>query len=108
MSEQEAEALGLGTQGAVVTGTTTRRSADASPAVDNRLAVKDLASEALQLDDFFGGGAAVEEDEDEDEDFVDFTDPSTGEWNSPTRGGKLPEPTRHGDWHHNGRCTDFS
>ena len=106
MSEQEAEALGLGTQGAVVTGTTTRRSADASPAVDNRLAVKDVASEALQLDDFFGGGAAVEEDEDED--FVDFTDPSTGEWNSPTRGGKLPEPTRHGDWHHNGRCTDFS
>ena len=59
MSEQEAEALGLGTQGAVVTGTTTRRSADASPAVDNRLAVKDVASEALQLDDFFGGGAAV-------------------------------------------------
>ena len=38
---------------------------------------------------------------------VDFTDPTTGEWNSPTKGGRMPEPTRHGDWHHKGRCTDF-
>lgn len=22
-------------------------------------------------------------------------------------GPKGPEPTRHGDWHYNGRCTDF-
>ena len=22
-------------------------------------------------------------------------------------GSKGPEPTRHGDWEHNGRCTDF-
>ena len=75
----------------------------------SRLAVEDVGKNALQLDDFFGGGTVEEdEDEEEDEDFVDFTNPETGEWNSPTRGGKRPEPTRHGDWHHMGRCTDFS
>jgi ubiquinone/menaquinone biosynthesis C-methylase UbiE len=73
-----------------------------------KLDIKKLASEALQLDDFFGQGVGnEEEEEEEDEDFVDFTDPTTGEWNSPTKGGRMPEPTRHGDWHHKGRCTDF-
>ena len=60
--------------------------------------------------DFFGkedSGVEEDEDEDEDEDFVDYTDEFTGEWNGPTRGGRRPEPTRHGDWHVMGRCTDF-
>ena len=76
----------------------------------SRLSVEKVASDALQLDDFFSSSAVAEgdEEEDDDEDFVDFTNPETGEWNSPTRGGKRPEPTRHGDWHHMGRCTDFS
>jgi len=30
------------------------------------------------------------------------------EWGGPTRGGRLLEPTRYGDWERKGRCTDFS
>lgn len=29
------------------------------------------------------------------------------EWGGPRRGGRLPEPTRFGDWERKGRCTDF-
>lgn len=29
------------------------------------------------------------------------------EWGGPLRGGKLPEPTRFGDWERKGRCTDY-
>ena len=29
------------------------------------------------------------------------------EWGGPRRGGRLPEPTRFGDWERNGRCSDF-
>lgn len=29
------------------------------------------------------------------------------EWGGPTRGGRLAEPTRFGDWERKGRCTDF-
>ena len=29
------------------------------------------------------------------------------EWGGPTRGGRLSEPTRFGDWERKGRCTDF-
>lgn len=70
--------------------------------------VDKIATSALHLDDFFGKEDDGEEDDDEDdEDFVDYTDDLTGEWNGPTRGGRRPEPTRHGDWHVMGRCTDF-
>ena len=70
--------------------------------------VDKIASSALHLDDFFGGaGETVDEEDEDDEDFVDYTDEQTGEWNGPTRGGRRPEPTRHGDWHVMGRCTDF-
>jgi hypothetical protein len=31
----------------------------------------------------------------------------TREWGGPRRGGRLPEPTRFGDWERKGRCTDF-
>lgn len=31
----------------------------------------------------------------------------TLEWGGPRRGGRLPEPTRYGDWERKGRCTDF-
>ena len=31
----------------------------------------------------------------------------TMEWGGPRRGGRLPEPTRYGDWERKGRCTDF-
>ena len=29
------------------------------------------------------------------------------EWGGPQRGGRLPEPTRYGDWERKGRCSDF-
>ena len=29
------------------------------------------------------------------------------EWGGPRRGGRLPEPTRYGDWERKGRATDF-
>jgi hypothetical protein len=29
------------------------------------------------------------------------------EWGGPRRGGRMPEPTRFGDWERKGRCTDF-
>ena len=50
-----------------------------------------------------------DDDEDDDEEgiYVDMLDESLGEWGGPTKGGTRPEPTRHGDWHHKGRCTDF-
>jgi SAM-dependent methyltransferase len=70
--------------------------------------VDKIATSALHLDDFFGNDAGDDgEDDEDDEDFVDYTDDHTGEWNGPTRGGRRPEPTRHGDWHVMGRCTDF-
>lgn len=31
----------------------------------------------------------------------------TSEWGGPQRGGRLPEPTRYGDWERKGRCSDF-
>ncbi|KAL3670275.1 hypothetical protein V7S43_004588 [Phytophthora oleae] len=33
--------------------------------------------------------------------------PSGMEYGGPTRGGKLKEPTRFGDWERKGRCSDF-
>jgi hypothetical protein len=32
---------------------------------------------------------------------------ATIEWGGPRRGGRLPEPTRYGDWERKGRCSDF-
>ena len=29
------------------------------------------------------------------------------EWGGPLRGGRMPEPTRFGDWERKGRCTDY-
>jgi len=52
------------------------------------------------------------EDEDDFEDMFVDSHPSLGlgskkEWGGPTRGGKLAEPTRFGDWERKGRCSDF-
>ncbi|CAH0474136.1 unnamed protein product [Peronospora belbahrii] len=46
------------------------------------------------------------EDDEEDEDMVTIG-PSGVEYGGPTRGGKLKEPTRFGDWERKGRCCDF-
>lgn len=34
-------------------------------------------------------------------------DHGRAEWGGPRRGGRLPEPTRFGDWERKGRCSDF-
>uniref|UniRef100_A0A7S1D661 Succinate dehydrogenase assembly factor 4, mitochondrial n=1 Tax=Cyclophora tenuis TaxID=216820 RepID=A0A7S1D661_CYCTE len=55
----------------------------------------------------------VDDDDDEMEQEEMFVDPHTSlgtsmrEWGGPRRGGRLPEPTRFGDWERKGRCTDF-
>ena len=50
--------------------------------------------------------AEIDEDDDDMEDM--FVDTSMGkEWGGPTRGGRMPEPTRFGDWERKGRATDF-
>lgn len=56
----------------------------------------------------------VDNDEDvmeQEEMFVDpyesFEHTNIREWGGPRRGGRLPEPTRYGDWERKGRCTDF-
>ena len=53
-----------------------------------------------------------EDEEDEQEEMFVVAHPDLGhgerkEWGGPRRGGKLPEPTRFGDWERKGRCTDF-
>lgn len=56
----------------------------------------------------------VDQDEDEMEQEDMFVEPHESfefqhvlEWGGPRRGGRLPEPTRYGDWERKGRCTDF-
>ena len=57
----------------------------------------------------------VDDDDDDDdmeqeEMFVDAHESfehQVSEWGGPRRGGRLPEPTRFGDWERKGRCTDF-
>ncbi|RLN96809.1 hypothetical protein BBJ28_00014480 [Nothophytophthora sp. Chile5] len=54
--------------------------------------------------------ASTDELEDEDDDDVEdmvAIGPSGVEYGGPTRGGKLKEPTRYGDWERKGRCSDF-
>ena len=92
--------------------TTTRKQEEEADVMGEAIQsrVDQIATSALHLDDFFNTVTSADgddEDEEEDEDFVDYTDDTTGEWNGPTRGGRRPEPTRHGDWHIMGRCTDF-
>jgi hypothetical protein len=61
-------------------------------------------------------GDADKDDDDEfemeqEEMFVDayegFEFNTIREWGGPRRGGRLPEPTRYGDWERKGRCSDF-
>jgi hypothetical protein len=57
------------------------------------------------------GDVDNDDDEMEQEEMWVDADPSLStdkrEWGGPTRGGRLPEPTRYGDWERKGRCSDF-
>ena len=49
-------------------------------------------------------------DVDEDNEYEDMfvkTAFQNMEWGGPLRGGRMPEPTRFGDWERKGRCTDY-
>ena len=48
-----------------------------------------------------------EEDENEYEEMFVKTKFNNIEWGGPLRGGRMPEPTRFGDWERKGRCTDY-
>ena len=48
-----------------------------------------------------------EEDENEYEEKFVITEFNNIEWGGPLRGGRMPEPTRFGDWERKGRCTDY-
>ena len=47
------------------------------------------------------------EDENEYEEMFVKTEFNNIEWGGPLRGGRMPEPTRFGDWERKGRCTDY-
>ena len=48
-----------------------------------------------------------EEEEDEEEMWITGPTLDKQEWGGPTRGGRMSEPTMHGDWSRMGRCSDF-
>lgn len=54
---------------------------------------------------------SYDDEMEQEEMFVDphesFEHGNTREWGGPRRGGRLPEPTRFGDWERKGRCSDF-
>jgi hypothetical protein len=58
-------------------------------------------------------GTPMDDDGEEEEQEEMFVEPHASfefkgkEWGGPTRGGRLPEPTRYGDWERKGRCSDF-
>lgn len=55
-------------------------------------------------------GEVDDSDMEQEEMFVDapdYFDYKVREWGGPRRGGRMPEPTRFGDWERKGRCTDF-
>ena len=54
------------------------------------------------------GDVDEEEDDEEYEDmFVKTSFGGSIEWGGPLRGGRMPEPTRFGDWERKGRTSDF-
>ena len=57
----------------------------------------------LKIDDKEG----EDDDEDEYEEMFVKTEFNNIEWGGPLRGGRMPEPTRFGDWERKGRCTDY-
>lgn len=71
----------------------------------------------MQLSDAQGSVSACGEDNEKGDDEMEqeemFVQPHESfehkvlEWGGPRRGGRLPEPTRFGDWERKGRCTDF-
>ena len=49
----------------------------------------------------------VDEDDDDEMEEMFVQGPAGMEYGGPTRGGRMPEPTRFGDWERKGRTSDF-
>lgn len=71
-----------------------------------------VLSSLLKSPDGTNERVVLDDDEDDEEEEM-FVEPHESfefrgrEWGGPRRGGRLPEPTRFGDWERKGRCTDF-
>merc|ERR1719197_1584993 len=86
-----------------VSGLTSKAAASLTPSLAPKLAAEP-PREALST----CGDVDEEEDDEEYEDmFVKTSFGGSIEWGGPLRGGRMPEPTRFGDWERKGRCTDW-
>ena len=86
-----------------VSGLTSKAAASLTPSLAPKLAAEP-PREALSA----CGDVDEEEDDEEYEDmFVKTSFGGSIEWGGPLRGGRMPEPTRFGDWERKGRCTDW-
>ena len=59
------------------------------------------------VQDAFDKKSEQEDEQDDYEDMFVQTEFNDTEWGGPLRGGKMPEPTRYGDWERKGRCSDY-
>ena len=85
-----------------VSGLTSKATASPAPSLAPKLAAEPPPALSACGD--------VDEEEDDDEYEEMFVKTSFGgsiEWGGPLRGGRMPEPTRFGDWERKGRCTDW-
>ena len=66
-------------------------------------------SDALPDDEPVLKSACGDADEDDDDEMEEMfvQGPMGMEYGGPTRGGRMPEPTRFGDWERKGRTSDF-
>merc|ERR1719498_316632 len=93
-------------------GATTSTDTASSSPVANSLS-SDVKVEKVRVEACGDIDSDDEDDEMEQEEmFVEaYESPSfdhgRAEWGGPRRGGRLPEPTRFGDWERKGRCSDF-
>ena len=74
--------------------------------INSNKLVKEL-SKPLELKNDSHGSEDEDEDKYEYEEMFVKTEFNNIEWGGPLRGGRMPEPTRFGDWERKGRCTDY-
>lgn len=101
--------------GGVTANNEASSSSTSAGAISSSAALDDVKVEKVRV---AACGDIDSDDEDEDDEmeqeemFVEaYASPSfehgVAEWGGPRRGGRLPEPTRFGDWERKGRCSDF-
>jgi len=76
----------------------------------NKINAINVASAVTNSDILLNNVAEKKELPDEDDEYEEMFVKTTFnniEWGGPLRGGRMPEPTRFGDWERKGRCTDY-